>query len=438
MMTYYFRLGIAKLRANPALTLLMVLTLAVGIAASVSTLTILHLMSNNPIPHKSSRLISPVIDIGAMDVYKPGDKADDVQMTYKDAMNLLAAPFGKRRSAMFGIAGAMESMRADLPASSITGLATNTDFFSMFETPFLYGGPWSLADESQAKNVAILSRRESEKMFGIGNPVGKSLRFHEQDFLVVGVLDHWKPLPRYPHLINGNGGNFNGEDDIYVPISTTVRLRLQNAGSTWCNQPREPGYQGKLDSECTWIQFWYELNSVAERSALQAFLQAYAAEQKKLGRIKRPDPVKLYDVMEWMTLLEVVEGDSKLAVWLAFGFLGLCLVNTIGLLLAKFSVRAGEVGVRRALGASRSEIFKQFLSETVVIGLAGGICALPLCLLGIRLLAQNAIGSDNLPPVDWFALGATFLVALLASLLAGLLPTWRACQVPPALQLKSQ
>jgi putative ABC transport system permease protein len=61
----------------------------------------------------------------------------------------------------------------------------------------------------------------------------------------------------------------------------------------------------------------------------------------------------------------VVGKDSKLSAWLAFGFLVLCLVNTIGLLLAKFSVRAAEVGVRRALGASRSEIFRQFLIETV-------------------------------------------------------------------------
>ena len=438
MMHYYFRLGIVKLRHNPALTLLMIMTMALGIAASVSTLTILHLMSSNPIPHKSARLISPVIDIATMEDYKPGSNANDVQMTYKDAINLLALPMGVRRSALFGINGAMESGRSDLPPGNVMGLATSRDYFAMFETPFLYGGAWSLADESRAQNVAVLSRRQSEKMFGNANPLGKSLRYREQDFLIVGVLDHWQPMPRYTHLINGNGGNFQGQDDIFLPLSTTVSLKFPNAGSTWCSQPREPGFQGKLDSECTWLQFWYELKSEQDRPALLAHLQAYAAEQKKLGRIQRPNPVKIYDVMEWMTLLEVVEADNKLAVWLAFGFLGLCLVNTVGLLLAKFSVRAGEVGVRRALGASRGEIFKQFLSETMVIGLAGGLFALPLSLIGIHLLAQNAIGTDNLPPLDWFALGATLLIALTASLLAGLLPTWRACQVPPALQLKSQ
>lgn len=437
MFSYYLQLGAAKLRHNPALTLLMVLTLAAGIAASVSTLTILHLMSNNPIPHKSARLIAPTIDVGPLDNYKPGDKGD-VQLSYKDTVNLLADKYGLRRAAVFGVAGAMEATRADLPASTAIGLAVSDDYFKMFEVPFLYGGTWSAQDAAQGKNVMILSRRQSEKMFGNANPVGKQLRFHEHEFQIVGVRDTWQTMPRYTHLVNSNGGVFSGEDDLYIPFATTVRLQISSSGSTWCTQGHNPGYQGKLDSECTWIQFWYELQNASERPALQQHLHAYAAEQKKLGRIQRPNAAKTYDVMEWLDLLEVVESDTRLAVWLAFGFLGLCLINTIGLLLAKFSVRAAEVGVRRALGASRMEIFKQFLAETMVIGLAGGVLGLPLSLLGIRLLASNSIGVASLPPIDWFTLGATFLIALAASMLAGLLPTWRACQVTPALQLKSQ
>ena len=74
--------------------------------------------------------------------------------------------------------------------------------------------------------------------------------------------------------------------------------------------------------------------------------------------------------MEWMKHLGVVSSDAKLSTWLAFGFLLVCLVNTVGLLLAKFSARAGEVGVRRALGATKNEIFRQFLTEAAVIGLS--------------------------------------------------------------------
>lgn len=438
MLSYYLKLGVGKLRHNPALTALMVLTLAAGIAASVSTLTILHLMSNNPIPHKSSRLIVPVIDNGSMDNYKPGTESDDVQMTYKDAMNLMADKYGLHRSALFGISGPLEPERADLPVAEISGLAISGDYFTMFEVPFLYGASWTPEDENKAQNVAILSRKQSEKLFGQQNPVGKQLRFHEHEFRIIGVRDTWAPMPRYTHLINGNGGNFNGEDQIYIPLSTAVRLQISSSGSTWCTQEHRPGYAGKLASECTWLQFWYEMQSEADIPALKNHLQAYVAEQSKLGRIKRPNAVQVYDLMAWMEHLEVVSSDSKLAVWLAFGFLGLCLINTVGLLLAKFSVRAAEVGVRRALGASRLEIFKQFISETVVIGLAGGLLGLPLSLLGVRLLASTSLGTGTLPPIDWFSLGATFAIALAASMLAGLLPTWRACQVTPALQLKSQ
>src|SRR5881275_1327995 len=94
--------------------------------------------------------------------------------------------------------------------------------------------------------------------------------------------------------------------------------------------------------------------------------------------MKRNAPNRLFNVNEWLEYTHVVGKDSKLQTWLAFGFLVLCLVNTVGLLLAKFSVRAAEIGVRRALGASRGEIFHQCLIETSVVGLVGGLLGLLL------------------------------------------------------------
>src|SRR5471032_1279103 len=99
MLRYYFMLGLRTLRRNPALTALMVLTLAIGVAASVSTLTILHVMSGDPIPHKSSRLFVPLVDVGPAMGFVPGSEPDDNQSTYKDAMNFLASGQGQRRTA---------------------------------------------------------------------------------------------------------------------------------------------------------------------------------------------------------------------------------------------------------------------------------------------------------------------------------------------------
>ncbi|MFZ6647137.1 ABC transporter permease [Undibacterium sp. TJN25] len=440
MFNYYFLLGVRSLRRNPALTLLMVLTLAVGVAASVSTLTILQVMSGNPIPHKSDKLLVPSLDNGSLKEYTPGAKTEDNQMTYKDAINLLASTQASiRRTAVYGTAGGIEPERPDLPVVSVSGLAVTGDYFAMFEVPFLYGAPWTAKEDASGPGIIVLSRTQSEKMYGKTNPVGKHLRLQGHDFQIVGVIDTWNPVPRYTHLINGNGGSFNGEDDFFMPFSSSVRLEFPQSGSVTCRGSNEtPGYQGFLNSECTWVQFWFETKSAADRPMLQNYLNSYASEQRKLGRFPRNAENKLYNVMEWMEYLNIVRSDSKLSVWLSFGFLLLCLVNTIGLLLAKFSVRASEVGVRRALGATRAEIFKQFLIETTVVGLAGGLLGLPLSFVGTRIIADQSASLSVVPGMDWMMLGITFLLSIAASVLAGLLPTWRACQVTPALQLKSQ
>jgi putative ABC transport system permease protein len=113
-------------------------------------------------------------------------------------------------------------------------------------------------------------------------------------------------------------------------------------------------------------------------------------------------------------------------------------VNTMGLLLAKFSVRSAEVGVRRALGATRGAIFRQFLVEAAVIGLAGGLLGLAFSALSLWLIRGASRELAVVARMDWAMLAATFAIAVGASLVAGLLPTWRAAQVTPALQLKSQ
>jgi putative ABC transport system permease protein len=186
------------------------------------------------------------------------------------------------------------------------------------------------------------------------------------------------------------------------------------------------------------IQFFFETKTGADRADLQNYLDNYAEDQRKLGRLQRKAPNRLFDVMQWLEHRKVVGNDSRLAAWLAFGFLLLCLVNTIGLLLAKFSVRAAEVGIRRALGASRRDIFRQFLTETAVVGLAGGGLGLLLSFGALALIAMSSKQLSVVAHMDFAMLGLTFVLALLSAVLAGLLPTWRACQMTPAIQLKSQ
>ena len=134
----------------------------------------------------------------------------------------------------------------------------------------------------------------------------------------------------------------------------------------------------------------------------------------------------------------MVPPESKISLLVSLGFLLICLVNTVGLLLAKFMRRAPEIGVRRALGASRANIYAQFLIEAAAVGVAGGLVGLLLTglgVLGVGLVFDPQIA--RLARLDVSLVGLTLLVSILATVLAAFYPTWRAAQVQPAWQLKS-
>jgi putative ABC transport system permease protein len=187
-----------------------------------------------------------------------------------------------------------------------------------------------------------------------------------------------------------------------------------------------------------WLSLLIQLKSASDAPAFRDFMAGYVAEQRKLGRFPRPDNQRLYDMPTWMEKNHVVTRDTRLQTYLAFGFLLVCLINTIGLLLAKFTARSGDIGVRRALGARRAAIFQQYLIEAGVIGLAGGVVGLGLTRLSLWLLGRKSDVLASLAHMDWTMVGVTIAVGVTSSIVAGLLPTWRACQVQPALQLKSQ
>lgn len=186
-----------------------------------------------------------------------------------------------------------------------------------------------------------------------------------------------------------------------------------------------------------WVRLWVQLNSEAKVAAYRQFIAHYATEQKALGRIAHDDDTRMLSLMQWLDYNHVVPSDVKLQTWLAFAFLAICLFNTIGLLLAKFLRRSGEIGVCRALGASRRAVFVQCLTEAGVIGLLGGIGGWLLTLLGLWIVRRQSTEYADLAHLDVGMLLLTFALALAASLLAGVLPALRASRVVPALQLKT-
>jgi putative ABC transport system permease protein len=438
MFGYYLKLGLVNLRRSPVLTALMIATLAIGVAASMSTLVVLTAMSGNPIPHKSERLIAPLLDNFA-DGDRSGNQAP-TQMSFRDTEALLAARPAARQTAVYGINPSVDSGRPDLAPFLVEGIAVTADFFSMFEVPLAAGNAWSAEDDARGAQVAVIGRGLAARVFGQADPVGQRIRLGEHQFSVVGVSDTWEPLPKYYRLVGSN--SFASFEEVFVPWRTAMMLELDPDGSVNCsaNAGLEPGFAGLKNSECVWMQYWAELESPAARAAFDDFLVGYVAEQRRLGRFPRDadDVVRSFDVMQWLAEREVVGDDSRLQTWLAFGFLLVCLVNTVGLLLAKYSARSGEIGVRRALGAPKAELFKQYLTESAVVGLVGGLAGLGLTFAALWVLAQQSDAMAQLARMDPTMLAVTLLLAVAAALLAGLLPTWRACQVVPAVQLKTQ
>jgi len=434
MFGYYLDLALRSLRRNKMLTALMVLAIALGIGASMTALTVLHVLSGDPLPDKSGSLYYVQVDPQDIKGIDP-DKEPPYQVTLIDGLNLLRAARADHQALMTGGSVPVQPDQSSLDPFYVEARYTTADFFPMLDVPFLYGQGWTATEgEAKARDI-VIAKSLNDKLFSGANSVGRTLRLAGVSFRVVGVLDSWQPNP---HFYDLNTGSYAYGEDVFLPLQTMLQLRLDRGGSTDCWGNGGGGASGILPSDtCVWLQFWAQLDSPAKVTAYRDFLVHYSLDQKALGRFQRSPNVRLRNVMQWLDYNMVVPGDVRLQTWLAFGFLLVCLVNTVGLMLAKFMRRAGELGVRRALGASRRALFAQLLIESGVVGLVGGVGGLLLAMFGLWLVRQRPSDYAVLAHLDLSMLFTTFVLALCATLLAGLLPAWRACQIAPALQLKS-
>ena len=136
----------------------------------------------------------------------------------------------------------------------------------------------------------------------------------------------------------------------------------------------------------------------------------------------------------------VVDNSVRILLVLALLFLAVCLLNTVGLLLAKVLRRSGDISLRRALGASRKTVFAQYVVEAGVVGVAGGIAGVAMTWLGLTGVRNLYTGQDfvqKLVQMDWVMILTAVIIAVVSALCAALYPTWRAVRVHPASQLKT-
>lgn len=440
MFGYYFDLALRSLKRSPVLTALMVVAIAVGIGASMTTLTVMHLLSGDPLPGRSAQIFFPQVDPTPASWYNkshPLSMLDD-----RSAVDLWSAHRADRQAIVVQSPVKVSAPGVDRPPLMLMMQSTTSEFFPMFKVPFAYGGAWTPADGANRARVAVISSDLNDKLFGGGNSVGKTLRVRDSDVHIVGVLKPWRPHPLFYDVMGGITGNMSSTgyygrtEDVFMPFFSALEVNDGNffQNTCWGNGPIRPGHL--QDSPCLWVALWVQLDNAAKVADYRSFLTNYAQQQKALGRFANSD-TRMLDLIQRLTYQQVIPGNVRLQTWLALAFLAICLFNTVGLLLAKFLRRAGEIGVRRALGASRRSVFAQCLTEAGLIGLLGGIGGWLLTLLGLWLVRRQQTPYADLAHMDVYMFLVTFVLAVAVSLLAGALPALRASRIAPVLQLKT-
>jgi putative ABC transport system permease protein len=436
MLTYYFELGMRALARNVVLTGLMILLIAIGVAGSITTFAVLSAASANPLPRKSHQLFVPQIDNrGPNRITSSGEP--DPELTFHDVVALRANHEATAQTAIYPIYLSAVPTDIGIQPFAAKGYAVTADFFRMFLVPFQYGGVWSKADDEDGSNAVVIGRDLNQKLFRGENSVGRVVPLEGHIYRVAGVLEQWNPLPRFYAAADVQA--FAPPPQIFLPFQRAIDLEIPTAGSTFCALNYQGnGWDDLIRSECTWISFWVELPEAAAVRRYAAFLSAYAQEQNANGRFNWPAHTRLRDIDEWLKYLKIVPTEARISFFVALGLLLVCTVNAIGLLLARFMRRGPDIGIRRALGASRGAIYTQYLVEAAVIGLAGGLLGVLLtaCFIGnLDLVFEAKIARTVHSDASTLALAVS--LAVFVTLIAAAYPVWRASRIQPAWQLKT-
>lgn len=436
MFLYYVDLAWRSIKKTPVLSLLMVLAISIGIGITITTLNVYKMMSFNPAGERSEQL-------NAVQLWSQGpDSWDEFHslITYQDAMNLRKSTLPKHQATMFRTGMALQTDDPQFVPMLQSIRVTDSDFFKLFDVPFLYGNAWDKSVDTAPAYQVVINEKLNQKVFGGENSLGKTLYLNRKPYQVVGVIKHWNPQPKY---FDPTNGAFKDSEQVFVPFSLTPieEFDIWGNSSGW-KRETVLNYNDRLNSEKVWLLFWVDLPSSDLKASYREWLVHYVDEQKALGRFtdnkSAADSVKISNVAAWLEYNHVVPEDNKILVGLSVLFLSVCLVNILGLMLTKFLKRAPEVGVRRAIGASRGQIFAQYMVEVGMIGLLGGLLGLLWAwgaLYGLSAKFEVADGLTQLTMSMWLL---TPSIAVGTALLAGLYPAWIVCRTRPSVYLKSQ
>lgn len=437
MTTYYIRLAWLSLKKTPILSLLMVLAIAVGIGSCLTIVTIYGALSNNPMAHKNN-------SIAAVQLNSWGDEGGyyenngiPVSLTYRDAKALYDADVAEQIVLTINSGMSVSKPGSEIDTSVEETRVVTRDFFDMFDVPIIDGSVWSEESDRLGENMVVLNEELAKRYYPNSSAVGQTILLEGVEHTIVGVVsDKWNMTPSVYDLY---GMPFRSAPRLYMPFFQLEQKRLPIWGNTagW-QQEDIRSHQDFLNSEVVWIYTWAGFSSAENKADFQQFINQYVADQHEQGRYSLFQDAHIQSPSEWLDIFSVVTEDDKLLLIMSFAFLCVCLLNSVVLLLAKFSKHAPEAGVRRALGASKVSIFIQHIAESLLIAVLGAILGLLLSLFGLAGVRSLYENYSNIAAVSGLTLTGAVALALLAGLVSGMLPSYKISRTAPALYLKAE
>ena len=196
MFSYYVALGIRSLLNQRLITIWMILLIALGVAGTVSTFSLLRAVSSNSFAAKAHRLFTPQIDNHGPEYVKMYGEIDPV-LTLRDVEALRARDSARLQAAIYKISLSLVPADPAIDALEANGYAVTLGYFQMLNVPFRFGSAWSKAADQEGSNEVVIGDELNQKVFRGANSVGQEIRLDGHTYRVAGVLPPWNPLPRF-------------------------------------------------------------------------------------------------------------------------------------------------------------------------------------------------------------------------------------------------
>jgi len=403
MLRQELRHAFRMLAKQPAFTAIVITTFALGIGANTAVFSVVNGVLLRPLPFKDSQNL---VAFRLYDVRQgPGIPPDWHSVSYPDFRDWRAQNDKLDRIAVYN--NQSLTLTNGGQALHIVGEAVSADLFPLLEVHPMLGRNFVASEDKPGNHVAILSYALWQRQFG-SDPsiISKSITLDGRQYAVVGIMPAGFNFPLL-------------RDSTAAELWTTVAT----LGETQDGSPPMTEQRGNDFLSCV-----ARLKPGASLQQAQAKMDVISATLRQ----QYPDS-NSYIGVSLVPLLRAVVGETRPALLMLCAMAGCVLlvacVNVANLLLARSLSRQKEIGIRAALGAGRSDIFRQLLAESGLLGLLGGLIGLLLALWGIDslrgFLPTNIPRINEISP-DWRVLAFTGVVSLVVGMLAGLLPAWRA------------